>query len=267
MKATNNFRRHKHPPYKGEETEGGFTYIELMLVGLIIFLIASGIWALYYSVVNTYHEEQRGVLIQAEGERIIDLITRGGHYKGRRIYGLSSSIPASGYPNVGKVKAINFPTTISPDSDDYRIEFALESSGGNPRYAEFCVEFNGKNNPTSKLWFRLTTPSQPSDKDGNYDVLLTDKILQRKKGKNPKKFGNYEETWLKAQPLANDGSYYSGMKVSFYLVDTRQPLLYNYSLDRELITPINDAVQRKRYLDTIPYPKYFSTAVYFMNRG
>ena len=158
-----NIPRHKHFPYKEEETEGGFTYIELMLVGLIIFLISSGIWAVYYSVVNTYHEEQRGVLIQGEGGRIIRLITQGGNYKGRRIYGLSSSTPASGYPNVGQVKAINFPNTGSPDSDDYRIEFALESSGGNPRYAEFSVEFNGKKSPTSKLWFKLRTPSLPTE--------------------------------------------------------------------------------------------------------
>jgi type II secretory pathway pseudopilin PulG len=261
-----NFPRHKHFPHKREETEGGFTYIELMLVGLIIFLITGGIWAVYYSVVNTYHEEQRGVLIQAEGERIINLITQGGNYRGRRIYGLSSSTPASGYPNVGQITAINFPNTQSPDSDDYRIEFALESSGENPRYAEFSVEFNGKKNPTSKLWFRLRTPSLPDNRDGNYDVLLTENFLQRKTGTNPEKFGNYEETWFKTQPLANDGSYYSGIKASFYLVDTKQPLLYNYRLDRELITPIDDAVQRKRYLDTIPYPNYFSTAVYFMNR-
>ncbi len=268
MNFIRHLRNHKHIPYSDKEMEGGFTYIELILVGLIITLLAGGVWAVYYSVMNTYYEEQRTALIHYEGERMINLMTHGGHYKGRRIYGLNSSNPVPGYPNVGQVKAINFPNTSSPDSDDYRIEFALESSDGNPRYAEFSVEFNGKMGPTSRLWFRLRTSSLPSDADENYDVLLTENLLQRKKGTDPKKFGDYDKTWFKAQLLPKDtaSDYYAGMRISFYLVDTTQPLIYNYNLDRELITPISDPAQRERYLGAIPYPKYFSTSVHFMNR-
>ena len=50
--------------------------MELVMVGMIIPLLVGGVWGIYYTVVNTFHEEQRGALIQAEGELILNLIIK-----------------------------------------------------------------------------------------------------------------------------------------------------------------------------------------------
>ena len=42
----------------------GFTLVEMMMVGLIISLITGGVWAVYFSIVNVYYQEQRDALIQ-----------------------------------------------------------------------------------------------------------------------------------------------------------------------------------------------------------
>jgi hypothetical protein len=245
----------------------GFTYIELILVGLLVSLMAGGIWAVYYSVVNTYYEEQRGTLLQDEGEWIIDLITHGGNLRGRRIYGLNSSVSKPGYPKVGFGLGFG-------DLHDYGVIFALDQVDGEERFAKFYVDFEGPDNPTSNLYFDLITPDNEANGDENYNenegkgVLISQNLIQRKTGTDESSYGNYERTWFKVQllPKGSGTDYCSGIKISFYLADTAQPLLYNYRLDRRLITPISDPVQRGRYLEAIPYPKYFSTSVYFANR-
>ena len=249
--------------------------MELVMVGLIIPLLVGGVWGIYFMVVNTFYEEQQVTLIQAEGELILNLIQNGGYFKGRRVYGLNSAYP-------GSIDIDNRPpasATFDGDSDDYTIEFALDETATNRRYAEFSIEFNGNTSPTSKLWFRLRVPSMSGNSDENYDVLITENLLQRKKGTNPTKFGDYEKTWFKAQllPEVSGSDYDSGIKVSFYLVDiTRQevyPLEYNYRLDRKLLdTQIGAsgcqkaAGQKSSFLGAYPYPKYFSTIIYFPNR-
>lgn len=241
----------------------GFTLIELIMVGLVISLIVGGLWAVYWSIVNTYYQEQKGTVIQAEGEWIIDLMNNGGYCKGRRIYGLNSCYPKLDYPKVGSTN------DFGGDPSDYRILFRLDEEDDNERYAEFYVDFNGQN-PSSKLYFTLRTPDNPGNGNENYTVLITENLLQRKTGTDPDEYGNYTRTWLKAERLPFEGAgetyYCSGIKISFYLVDTTQPLLYNYRLDRDLETPIGDAAQRSSFLGGIPYPEYFSTTVYFPNR-
>ena len=252
------------PYFKQITKNKGFTLVELMMVGLIISLITGGVWAVYFSIVNVYYGEQRDALIQSEGEWLIDLITNGGHFKGNRIYGLNSAADYSGSIKVGQRSSPS--SEFDNDSDDYRIEFRPEDSGSNPRYAEFSVEFSESVSPTSKLWFRLRAPSGSADE--NYDVLLTENLLMRRYDdtQNPANYGNYNKTWFKADELPSSGSYISGVKVSFYLVDNTQPIQYNYRLDRELINPISDPAQKQSFLGGIPYPQFFSTTVYFPNR-
>lgn len=243
--------------------------VELIMVGLIMSLIVGGIWMTYFNIVNVFYEEQRGSRIQGDGEWIIDLIHTGGHYKGKRIYGLNNAFPGSVV--VGQVASTEF-----DDDDDYRVEFALDETGSNPspRYAEFAVEFNGDTSPTSKLWFRLRTPDLSGDADLNYDVLLTENLIMRRydNPQDPDTYGSYNRTWFKADEIHDDttipaNTYLSGVKISFYLADTDQPLMYNYRLNRMLINPINDEAQRKIYLGGIPFPQFFSTTVYFPNRA
>lgn len=256
----------------------GFTTVELIMVSLILSLIAGGIWAVYYSVVNTYYVEQSGSSIQREGERIIDLITNGGHMTGRRIYGLNSSYPLTNYPVVGYVDHADF----NDFNYDYKIGFTIDEDSTNRRYAIFYVDFDDdESDPTSKLYFKLFTSSgNPADE--NYDenddkgVLITENLLMRRydsPNQDSTKFGNcdgvlYNKTWFKAQLLPKDGSsnYYSGIRISFYLVDITKPLCYNYQIDRKLIDEISDPSQKRSFLGGIPYPKYFSTTIYFPNR-
>lgn len=267
MNPMDSFRNHAHFPRSASKSEWGVTYIELILVGLIITLISSGIWAVYYSVVNTYHQEQRGALIQGEGERIIQLITHGGHHRGRRIYGLSANVPRADYPKVGYGLGFG-------DPHDYGIIFVLDQVDDKERFAKFYVDFDGPGRPTSNLYFKLFTPDDEGNPDENYSendgkgVLITSNLLQRRTNEDETVYGNYDKTWFKAQRLPKDTvtGYYSGISVSFYLVDATQPLIYNHRLDRKLITPISDPVQRARYLGAVPYPRYFSTSIYFMNR-
>jgi len=230
---------------------------------MIVAITASGIWAVYWSVINTYNVEQREVNIQAEGERIIDLIINGGYHNGRAIYGLNSMSAVSGYPLTGQ-RTIASPI-FNNDSDDYRIEYPLDFTGGNTRYAEFSVEFSGANIPTSKLWFRLRTDGVAGD-EHNYDVNITENFLQRKSGTVQDAFGEYDKTWFKTQELSSVSGYCSGLKLSFYLADVTQLIHYNYRLDREPDPPINNPDQERAYMNGIPYPEYFSTTVYFPNR-
>ena len=65
----------------------GFTMVEVTLAAVIIAFAAAGVWGVYWSVVNAYYVEQRSSNIQAEGDRILDLIVNGGYFGGRRIYG------------------------------------------------------------------------------------------------------------------------------------------------------------------------------------
>jgi hypothetical protein len=230
------------------------------MVSLILALIVGGVWSVYYAIVNTYYEEQSGAAIEAEGQWILDLLADGGNFKGRRIYGLSSALRED--LNVGQTdtKVPNY-----SDSDDYRIGFTLDGEDvANRRYAEFAVEFNGEQEPTSKLYFRLGTEEiSDSPSVHNYEVLISKNLLQRKAGTDPEAFGNYEKTWFKAQELPKE----AGVKVSFYLADTTRPLEYNYCLDRKLLTPINDPVQRSRFLGSVPHPRYFSRVIHFPNSG
>jgi prepilin-type N-terminal cleavage/methylation domain-containing protein len=246
----------------------GFTLVELMVASIILAFVAAGVWGIYWSILNPYYVEQRGAGLQAEGERILDLIANGGYFGGKRIFGLSASYPQSGYPIIGQVTSYHF------DNQDYKIEFALDDDNipeADRRYAVFYVDFNGPTSPTSNLYFKLYAangnPDDNYNDNGGKGILLTSNLLQRKSGTNPSDYGNYDKTWFKAQllPPGSQG-YVSGMKVYFYLVDTTQPLQYNYRLDRELITPISDPAQRRSFLNGIPYPKYFSTTVYHPNR-
>jgi len=238
--------------------------VEVIVASIIVAFAAVGVWGVYWSVVNTYYVEQKGVNIHMEGERILDLIINGGYFSGNTIYGLNAMSAVSGYPLVGSGTSGYF-----TDSDDYRIEFILDNSSGNTRYAEFSVKFSGVNDPTSILYFQTRADGILSGVgEYNYDVEITKNLLQRKSGTDPDEYGNYDKTWFKAQLLPKDSSsdYCSGVKVSFYLVDMTQPLQYNYRLDRELTTPISDPEQRRSFLGGIPYPKYFSTTIYFPNR-
>lgn len=279
----------------------GFTLVEVIVASILVAFVAAGVWGVYWSVVNTYYVEQRGVNLQTEGERILDLIANGGWYKDKRIYGLNSAIPHSSYPNVGEVTSINFddkddqqdqdmchiPATWV-NRDDYRIEFILDNVSGNTRYAEFAAQLftcdpdgAGPLGPvdyaTGILWFRLKDTS--GDPAHNYEVEITNKLLSRTTSED---FQDYQFTWFKAQLLPKDPSpssnYYSGIKVSFYLVDypteydavmaegMYHTIKYNKRLQREVDPPISDPDQRRSFLGGIPYPKYFSTTVYFPNR-
>ncbi|MBN2125276.1 MAG: prepilin-type N-terminal cleavage/methylation domain-containing protein [Deltaproteobacteria bacterium] len=264
----------------------GFTLVEMLVSTIIVAFVAAGIWGVYWSVVNTYYVEQRSTNIQAEGERILDLIANGGWVKGRSIYGLSSSISNDIYPNVGGVTSYNF-AGREPDSEcppgctkvyrpDYRIEFMLDSVSGHTRFAEFAVELyaclcGGEviNYATSKLWFRVKT-SDISDypSDYNYDVLISENVTPRKSGENPTQFGDYDMTWFKAQKLASAVSgYCTGVKVSYYLDDTSYKVRYNCDLDRELTSPTGNPDQDRSYMNGLPYPRYFSTTVSLPQRG
>ena len=65
----------------------GFTMVEVTMACFIIAFVAVGVWGVYWSVINTYYTEQKSALIEAEGERILDLITNGGYCQGKRVYG------------------------------------------------------------------------------------------------------------------------------------------------------------------------------------
>ena len=278
----------------------GFTFLEVILASVIISIVAVGIWEVYWSVVNTYYVEQRGVNLEAEGERILDLIANGGYCEGKRIYGLNSGV--SVYSNVGEKTSINFQTSdynkdaemctapaTSENRDDYRIEFILDNVSGNTRYAEFAAqlyECDPDGTPpntdaikyaTGILWFRLKTDGTGGDPDYNYEVAITDKLLSRT---TSEEFKDYEYTWFKAKLLSKDPSsnYYSGIKISFYLVDypteydsaiaegMYHTIKYNKNLERDVDPPISDPDQRRSFMGGIPYPQYFSTTIYFPNR-
>jgi prepilin-type N-terminal cleavage/methylation domain-containing protein len=243
--------------------QGGFTLVEVLVTSVIVLLVAAGVWGIYWSVVNTYYEEQKGVALQAEGEQILHLIADGGNFAGRRIYGLSAmaGVSGAGYPVTG--------TTTIPgiftDTDDYRIGYPVDSGVSNVRYAQFYVKFDG--GPTSELHFQLKTDGTGADEEHNYDALITRNLLQRKSGTDPTAFGNYDKTWFKAEPLSFVTGYCTGVKVSFYLANTSDLVTYNYRLDRQPDPPIGNEDQRRSFLNGIPYPKYFSTTVYVPSRN
>ena len=268
----------------------GFTMVEVIVASMIISFAALGIWGVYWSVVNTYYVEQKGVKLETEGERILDLIANGGYFKGKRIYGLNSSIPytsgSTNYPRVGKRETDGSSNFIDMGDDcphvtgcDYRIEFCLDNIGTNRRFAEFVVKFTRNHPPgedcvtytcyryaSSELYFRVKTEGTSGEPyPYNYEVLITENMLYRTESED---FEDYDKTWFKAKLLPKDSSsdYHSGIKVSFYLVDITQPLKYNRRLERELTTPISDPDQRRSFMGGIPYPKYFSTTIYFPNR-
>lgn len=283
----------------------GFTLIEVLVASMIIAFVAAGIWGVYWSVVNTYYVEQKGVHLETEGERILDLIANGGYFNGKRIYGLNSSVPytsgSTPYPRVGKISPGVF-TDIdciideeefngtyawncsSYSKDDYRIQFCLDSTESYRRFAEFSVVYYpydptpGSSVPDdietkfkTQLWFKYTTSGVTITgfpNEYHYRVLISQNLLPRRSGSDPDVYGGYDETWFKAQLLPKDSSsdYYSGIKVSLYLADMTQPILYNYRLDRKPDPPISDPDQRRSFMGGIPYPKYFSTTVYFPNR-
>lgn len=233
--------------------------IELMMVGLILSLIAGGLFSVYFNIVNTYYNAQQDVLLQAEGERILDLIANGGYFGGERIYGANSIYFDSS--DSDSLLVGNSETSSLFDDEDYKIAFAIDQDATNRRYAVFYIDFSATG-PTSKLYFKLYEGS--SEK---YSVLLSDNLLMRKTGTDENDYGNYERTWLKTQLLPSSGSdYYSGVRVSFYLADLTQPVAYNYRLNRKLTTPVESDDQKKSYLAGIPYPVYFSRTIYFPNR-
>ena len=259
----------------------GFTMVEITMACFIIAFVAVGVWGVYWSVVNTYYAEQKGALIEAEGERILDLITNGGYCRGKRVYGLSSHVPRDGFPRVGcfhsdEFAAVDYalddaiPCPTSTHRDDYRIEFCLDDeSAANPRYAEFavqlyqCDEEGGGVDPdelfsTAILWFRITDGT--ANPDCNYQVKITENLLVRVEGNDVG-----DETWNKALTLPKypSSDYYSGVKVSFYLTDMNYPVRYDSHLHRELTITIADSDQKKYFTAGIPYPQYFSRSIYF----
>ncbi|MFC1821175.1 type II secretion system protein J [Thermodesulfobacteriota bacterium] len=255
----------------------GFTLIEMLVASIILAFVAAGVWGVYWSIINIYQVEQRDDQLQAEGERILDLIRNGGYFGGRKIHGLRSMSAVSGYPLVGQ-RTVASPV-FDNDADDYRIEFLVDDPGsGNPkyRYGEFSVEFSASDQPTSKFYFKLRTEGIPGfPNDHNYDVLITQNMLQRKSGTAAGDYGNYDKTWFKAQKLSSVTGYCSGVKASFYLVDLEgnlkygltPNLIYNYRLDRKEENTMGNPEQRKIFLGGVPYPKYFSTSVYLNNRS
>lgn len=264
----------------------GFTLVEVTMAAVIIAFVAAGIWGVYWSVVNAYYVEQRASNIQAEGDRLLAMIANGGYCQGRPVYGLSSMAPVQDYPRIGQQVSANFSywdntgddeacaPMVRIDRADYRIEFALDAASGNTRYAEFAVQLYACN-PTDPvygsraiLWFRLRTEGTDIaiDTDHNYQVKLSENLLQRT---DSAQCGDYSRTWFKAQLLPKDAlsERYTGIKVSFYLFDTTQPVNYNCNLERELISPSGNPDQDRTFLGAIPYPKYFSRTIYFPNRG
>lgn len=239
----------------------GFTLVEVVMASLVVLFVAAGVWGVYWSVVNTYHVEQKGTLLQAEGERIVDLVASGGHFGGKKIYGLNSmsGVSGAGYPLVGSGT-----TGYFTDADDYRIEFPLDAAGGNTRYAQFYVKFDS--GPTSQLWFELKTDGTTGD-EHNYPVKITENLLRRKEGTDPNAYGYYTKTWFKAEKLSSVTGYCTGVKVSFYLADSDDLVAYNYKLDRLPEPPIGNPDQERVYMNSIPYPKFFSTTVYFPSRN
>jgi len=206
----------------------GFTFMEVIVASIIVAFVAAGVWGVYWSVVNTYYVEQKGVHLQAEGERILDLIANGGYFNGYRIYGLNSSVPYNDgtytYPRVGRRD--NTAAVFSYFYDqcggiweddcynadegcDYRIAFCLDSVGTNRRFAEFAVKFDRTHGstdppcddecetynsncaacndlPTAKLYFRLVTSGVTEcPGDDNYEVVISENVLQRKSGTDP----------------------------------------------------------------------------------
>lgn len=272
----------------------GFTLVEVTMAAVIIAFVAAGVWGVYWSVVNTYYVEQRDSNIQAEGDRILDMIENGGFAEGRRVFGLNSMVPVENYPRIGQESSTNFSywdnagdteacdPVARVDRADYRIEFVLDAVSGNTRWAEYAVQlYECGTGPTGDpgntlgakaiLYFRLRTEGTviETDTDHNYQVKLTENLLQRKSGTDPDAFGDYDMTWFKAQLLPKDPSTNrcTGIKVSFYLNDSSQPVSYNYNLDRRLESPTGNPDQDRSFMGAIPYPKYFSTTVYFPNGG
>jgi hypothetical protein len=246
-------------------SRAGFTLVEVVMTAIAVMFVAASVWGVYWSGVNTYYVEQKDSVLQSEGERLLDLIDSGGHFAGKRIYGLNAMAGVSGavYPVTG--------TTTIPgvfeDTDDYRIGFPLDSGVSNVRFAQFYVKFNSSTDSTSELHYELKTDGTGTDADHNYDVLLTQNMLQRKSGTNPDAFGNYDRTWFKAEHLSTVTGYYTGMRVSFYLANTSDLITYNYRLDRRPDPPISSEEQRRAFMNGIPYPRYFSTTVYLPSRN
>ena len=237
----------------------GFTLTEILIASVVAAILVGGIWSIYFSVVNTYYEEMRGTNVQTEGERILELLTNGGFANNRRIYGLKSFCPVPGYPIIAH-NAI--PSEWSCfNNTDYNIIFPIdpdEDGVGCQRFAGFYIDFEGAENPTTDLHFRLCCNEED---DPEYDVRISENLLERT---NSEDFEDYEETWFKAQLLNGQ----TGIKISFYLDDFslhRREIQYNKFLQRQLKTPMNDDEQEKNFLNSIPYPKYFSTTIYFPN--
>ena len=266
--------------------QAGFTMVEIIMACFILAFVAVGVWGVYWSVMSTYYQEQRGALIEAEGERVLDLIANGGYVNGKRVYGLTSHVPRAGYPVYGAGYSTNFwsvdyaldedmgcsdPQTEDHHRDDYRIEFCLDDeSAANPRFAEFAVQLyqcddenDGSFQPdelfsTAILWFRITDGT--ANPECNYEVEITENLLLRAEGNV-----DGDESWNKAVLLPNDPSsdYCSGAKVSFYLANMDYPVRYDADLNRELTITISDPAQERSFAGGIPYPHYFSRSIYF----
>lgn len=261
------------------------------MAGLVVFFVAAGVWGVYWSVVNTYHVEQKGALLQAEGERILDLIVNGGYVDGCRVHGLSSALSNGTYPVIGKVPSGNFKDMASPcnggipiERADCRIEFLLDDTplSGHPRFAQFVVELwecdPGGGQPhtfgsKAVLWFALRTRSSESDPlygcetkgPDNYCVKITENLLPRAESST---HGSNEHTWFKAQKLPDlPGGVCPGVKISFYLADSSELVKYCCNLSRLSDPPIGNPDQERAYMNSVPYPKYFSTTVYFPSRN
>lgn len=285
-------RLHIKPRRPGGER--GFTLVEVTMAALIIAFVAAGVWGVYWSVVNTYYVEQRDTNIQAEGDRLIEMIANGGYAEGRRVYGLGSMVQVQSgltkYPNVGKVTSHNFKDWDDISDDiacepkdrmdypDYRIEFILDSVSGNTRYAEFAVQLyacdplDPEYHSKSILLFRHRMDGKTgTDNEFNYQVILTENMLQRTDSEECKGEDEYELTWFKAQLLPKDPGtgLYTGIKVSFYLNDTSQTVNYNCNLYRDLSSyaSTGNPDQDRTLMGAIPYPRYFSTTIYFPKGG
>ena len=256
----------------------GFTMVEVTMACFLLVAVAAGVWSVYWSVMNTFLIEMRGTQLQAEGERIIELMVNGGYHNGKRIYGLRSHVPQTGYPIVGAADSPQFQAMDSAAdaamgasgtySPDYRITFCLDSAdAANPRFAEFAVQLwgddpdgPGGNDPTpystAILWFRVADGT--ANPACNYEVKISENLLTRA---DTNDFEDHDLTWGKADLLPDK----AGIKISFYLADTSYPVKYNRHLERELGTEISNPSQRRAFMGSIPFPEFFSTIVSFTN--
>jgi len=248
--------------FRKNQFQSGFTLIEIVTATIITTIVITGIWSVYYSIINIFYREENKSTIQYEGERIINYFVNGGRCCGKKIFGLNSNYPKEDYPKIG------YETIDGLKDCDYKIAFYTSLNF----IAVFYIQSNDSCLPTSSLKFALLKEDEGII-DG-YPVLISDNVLQRNTHTDPD--DDSEKTWLKAHKLPPTLSYCTGVCLSFYLIDFSKHciklneefivLKYNNDLKRTLNMSEANSVQTKQILQTVPIPKFFSTVVYFSNR-